>query len=166
MHKVIDSLYGGNLGCDSGSSIFDIASCLLQIEQQLLDWQRNLPSGLPLVQASDLAAWSDQEVTNVHRFRVILTLRYHNLRILAHRPVLVKFLDLLASRTSDYQQLSVLQQVGMDNVQTCIHSANSIIAIVGHIVNSHTSIRHLLGAWWFSLYYSELNLLLTLSVNI
>jgi len=155
MHKVIDSLYGGNLGCDSSSNIFDIDSCLAQIEQQLQDWQRNLPSVLSLVQASDLRAWSDQEVTNVHRFRVILTLRYHNLRILAHRSVLVKFLDLLASRTSDYQQLSLLQQVGMNNVKRCIHSANSIIAIVGHIVNPHTSLRHLLGAWWFSLYYSE-----------
>jgi len=157
MHKVIDSLYGGNLGCDSSSNIYDIASCLLQVEQQLLEWQRNLPSALPLVQASDLVSWSTQDVSNVERFRVILTLRYHNLRILAHRPVLVKFLDLLASRASDYHQLSMLQQVGIDSVQTCIQSANSIIAIVGHVVRSVSSLRKLLGAWWFSLYYSESN---------
>lgn len=157
MYKVIDSLYGGNLGCDNGSNIFDIASCLLQTEQQLLQWQRNLPPVLPIVLPTELAHWSDQDATLVLRFRVILTLRYHNLRILAHRPILVKFLDLLTSRSSDYNQLSMLQQVGIDSLQTCIQSASTIIAIVSHIVHSSEPQRGLLGAWWFSLYYSGSN---------
>lgn len=157
MYKVIDSLYGGNLGCDNGSNIFDIASCLLQTEQQLLEWQRNLPSILPLVLPAELAQWSDKDATLVLRFRVILTLRYNNLRILTHRPVLVKFLDLLASRTSDYNELSMLQQVGIDSLQTCIQSATAIISIVSHIVHSSGPQRDLLGAWWFSLYYSRSN---------
>lgn len=154
MYKVIDSLYGGNLGCDNGSNIFDIASCLLQTEQQLLEWQRNLPSALPIVLPSELPLWTDKDATTVLRFRVILTLRYQNLRILAHRPVLVKFLDHLASHSSDYQQLRMLQQVGVDSLQTCIQSASAIISIVSHIVHSTGPQRGLLGAWWFSLYYS------------
>lgn len=155
MHNVIECLYGGNLGCDSGSNIFDIASCLLQTEQQLLEWQRNLPSALPIIPLDEVTQWTNNSTNTVLRFRVILTLRYHNLRILTHRPVLVKFLDLLASRSSDYHQLSMLQQVGIDSLQTCVQSASTIVGIVSHIVHSSGSLRGLLGARWFTLYYGR-----------
>lgn len=40
------------------------------------------------------------------------------------------------------------------SIQTCIKSAEEIIAIV-HTVISATRAHDLLGAWWFTLYYSR-----------
>jgi hypothetical protein len=96
------------------------------------------------------------ETTLPLRFRVILTLRFNNIRILAHRPILVKFLDVIGGSESDTQELSILMQVGMDSVQTCVQSASTILEIVGYLVNAGDMRRTLLGAWWYTLYYSKL----------
>jgi hypothetical protein len=97
------------------------------------------------------------ETTLPLRFRVILTLRFNNIRILAHRPILVKFLDVIGGSESDTQELSMLTQLGMDSVQTCVQSASTVLEIVGFLVNAGEMRRTLLGAWWYTLYYSMLH---------
>lgn len=157
MYKVVDSLYGGNLGCESISDKSDIISSLRLTEQQLHEWQEDLPSILSLVQPDELPKEIQQQANNVLRFRIILSLRYHNLRILAHRPVLVKFLDLLSDDSFTDNELSVLQQDGIEIMQTCVQSAVTIVNIVSYAVHATGVQRPLLGAWWFSLYYSKQN---------
>ncbi|KIW01420.1 hypothetical protein, variant [Verruconis gallopava] len=151
--NIIDSLYGGNLGCGEISSVFDITSRLLHIEQELLEWQRTLPPDMTLVTHPELKR-VQTETSLPLRFRVILTLRFNNIRILAHRPILVKFLDVIGGSEGDTQELSMLTQVGMDSVQTCVHSASTILEIVGYLVNAGEMRRTLLGAWWYTLYYT------------
>ena len=153
--NIIDSLYGGNLGCGEHASVFDITSRLLHIEQELLEWQRTLTPDMALVTCAELKR-SQTETTLPLRYRVILTLRFNNIRILAYRPILVKFLDVIGGSEGDFQELGMLTQVGMDSVQTCVQSASTILEIVSYLVTAGDMRRTLLGAWWYTLYYCKL----------
>lgn len=105
----------------------------------------------------------DQSSSNFNyfswKFRVILTLRYLNLRVLLHRPVLVKFIAASRSPDRDLQDLKLLQQIGMNSMQIITESAMEIIDIVLRVVSEPGWKQSLLGAWWFSLYYSKIVLL-------
>lgn len=149
---VIDSLYGGNIGCDKPINL-DTISRIFQIEHQLVGWERTLPIDLKLIQSGDIPL-DEGGSRSSERFRVILSLRYHNLRILLHRPILVKFLDASGKPDSDHQELALLQQVGSNSIQICVKSCIEIISIVHIIVHSTGERRCSLGAWWFSLYYT------------
>ncbi len=124
------------------------------MEQQLVDWKRLLPPNMDLIRSQDLSS-EGEEPAESERFRIILTLRYHNLRILIHRLIVVKFLDMSGKNTTDDQQLALLQQIGSNSVQICVQSATEIISIVNLVVHAAGVRRTLLGAWWFSLYYSK-----------
>ncbi len=153
MWNVIDLSYGGNIGCDKPTSIFDTVARHFQMEQQLVEWERTLPLNLALRRSQDIP-WEEDDGHLLERFRVILTLRYHNSRILLHRPILVKFLDISGKPDSGGQELILLQQIGSNSVQSCVQSSMEIISIVNSIVHSTGKRRGNLGAWWFSLYYS------------
>lgn len=88
------------------------------------------------------------------KFRIILTLRYANYRLLLHRPILVRFLDACGGSQSDPQQLQLLHQLGLSSMQICADSTMQIIDLVYDIVHRSDKLPNLLGAWWFSLYYS------------
>lgn len=152
MCKTIDLLYSGNIACDIPASGFEIVGRLYQMEHQLLEWECTLPAHLSLRQSQDIPP--EEKADECERFRVLLTLRYHNLRILIHRPVLVKFLEIAGSSTADAQEIMILQQMGSNSVQRCVQSSMEIISIVNLIVHSLGIRRRFLGAWWFSLYYS------------
>lgn len=94
----------------------------------------------------------EHEVT---RLRVVLTTRFLNIRILTHRPLLCKFLEIIGSAHVDVQQLTVLRQVGANSIRTCAQSAVLLIDITQWALQHSESSRQLLGAWWFSLYYGR-----------
>lgn len=159
MWNVINLCYGGNIGCDRQMSVFDTVSRLFQMEQLLIEWKRQLPSSLTLRQSIDFLAVSsphDPIISSLERFPVILTLRYHNLRVLLHRPVMVKFLDITGTTGVglDTQELSLLQQIGSNSIQICVQSSMEIIGLVSTLVASTGLRRTWLGAWWFSFYYT------------
>lgn len=154
MGEIVDALYGSNLGVDPIDGVYETTSHTLRIEQQFHAWQQNLSPDTPLIQSGYLAP-SSQYSDNL-RFQVILTLRYLNVRILAHRPLLCQYLEALSNPTVHSQQLSMLRSVGTNSVQTCVESAMSIIRLMRSALDIPTSPRHLLGAWWFSLYYGGL----------
>ncbi|PVH98235.1 hypothetical protein DM02DRAFT_531617 [Periconia macrospinosa] len=152
MGEIVDDLYESNLGCDTSDNVFDVASQLLQFEQKFLAWQHSLPPTLTLVDSNFLSLEnSDQEIL---RYRFILTIRFLNVRILAHRPLLCKYLELLGTPRPDIQQLAVLMQVGVNSLRICAQSALMIITLMRAVLTFPDPPRHLLGAWWFSLYYT------------
>lgn len=107
-----------------------------------------------------LSIWSGESIiaNPFKRLTVILTLRYLNVRVLLHRQVLVKFLGLIRN---NYQPTSLLDkqlltQFGIGSLQACLESASNIISII-----YRTGKRsNLLGAWWFSSYYSKCTVIL------
>jgi hypothetical protein len=150
--EIIEVLYGNNLGCDASENLFDIASSLLQFEQKYIGWQRSLPASFSLV-VPGAQLFDGRGELNL-RFRLILTLRFLNVRILTHRPMLSKYLELIANPHSDMQQMAILKQIGANSMRICINSAVGVIKLVREVLAPQEPRSHLLGAWWFSLYYS------------
>lgn len=96
------------------------------------------------------------------KLRVVLTLRYLNIRVLLHRPILIKFLDIAYGGTPDWHpaannELPLLQSYGVVNLRKCLESSKEIIEIISTSVFAWGwRQRHsLLDVWWFSLYYSK-----------
>lgn len=160
MWDIINSSYGSNLGCDDSTNVIDTVSHLFKTEQQLIEWETSLPLPLGLRQAADVSAAAARPSSGaisplLEKCQIILTLRHHNLRILLHRPILVKFLSLVGRGNfdMDLQEMNLLQQLGSNSVRICVQSATEIIAIIHTIVTSPNLCRIWLGAWWFTLYY-------------
>jgi hypothetical protein len=123
------------------------------MENLLAQWVRTLPANMGLRNSREIPLEGhDAEI--LEQYKIILTLRYHNLRILVHRLVLVRFLDICGKVDRDEQDLTLLQQIGSNSIQICVQSSMEIISIVNTIVHSTGIRRGFLGAWWFSLYYS------------
>lgn len=131
---------------------------MFSLEQDLFSWERALPESVRLLSLDQMHHLRNTTASEFDlvalRFRIILTLRYSNFRVLLHRPVLVRFIDSCGRLQSDPQQLQLLQQLGLNSIQISMDSTMQIIDFIHDIVH-HTDYQHkLLGAWWFSLYYS------------
>ena len=99
----------------------DNISRILQLEQELASWERGLPPALILRPAAEIPpspAVEDHTVSSFEKFRIILTLRHHNLRILLHRPILESFLDIKGNDSLNEvsQNSSLLQQIGGNSI--------------------------------------------------
>lgn len=157
--NVLELLYGQNIGCDGPLPVSETVAHIFGLEQQLFSWERSLAHPLQLISSASIANLPhDQMSSNSQylslKFQVILTLRYLNLRVLLHRPILVKFITASRSPDRDPQDMRLLQQIGMNSLHICADSAMEIIDIVHHMVSEPGWKHSLLGAWWFSLYYS------------
>ncbi|KAK6074422.1 fungal specific transcription factor domain-containing protein [Seiridium cupressi] len=152
MWTVMDTLYACNVDPQTEESILTVASNILRIEQQFLEWESSLNPVLALIQAQELSF--NTTYTLARRLRVILTLRFHNLCILAYRPYLDFYLNKLGGQPVTNSGTSIFIQIGGRNVQTCFQSASTIIGIVHSITHSAGPSLKLLGAWWFTLYYT------------
>lgn len=148
----IDVLYECNIS-PPNDGVLPVASSILQIEHQLLEWQANLGPLSSLVTLDELR--NDGDFTMERRFRLILTLRYHNIRILAHRRMLDLYLASIERGQNYDGEDSMLKQVGQRSKGICFQSASELISIVDILEHSPEPKRGLLGAWWFTLYYSE-----------
>lgn len=152
MWAIIDRLYDCNIA-NPDNSVISIASQILQIEHQLLEWQASLPPLLSLTNPAEIR--NDNDFCLARRFRVILTLRRHNVHLLAHRRIFDLYLSSIEkSRGYDVHD-SMLVQVGERSKNVCLQTASELISIVNIITHSPHPKCELLGAWWFTLYYSE-----------
>lgn len=162
--NILDLLYGQNIGCDTPISVSETVAHIFSMEQHLFTWERSLHTSLQLVSATILNQMPLHQTSPSPqyfswKFRVILTLRYLNLRVLLHRPVLVRFIAASRYTDRDPQDLKILQQIGINSMQIVTESAMEIIDIVSRVVLEPGWKQSLLGAWWFSLYYSKGSLL-------
>jgi hypothetical protein len=102
----------------------------------------------------------DKELIICHRFSIVLSVRYNNLRILLHRRHLESLLKSLGTTEDDSNNADkrLLRQMSLNSVESCVDSAIAIISIVHCITLSTSWRRELLGAWNYSLYYSKYSL--------
>ncbi|KAF9887006.1 hypothetical protein FE257_010622 [Aspergillus nanangensis] len=168
MWSIIDLLYGQNLGCDAPLSVSETVAQVFSVEQHLFAWEKSLPDALRITTPAALKETNPELPGDSNffswKFRVILTLRYLNLRVLLHRPVLVRFIDACGGLQPDPQELRLLQQIGLNSMHICADSAMEIIDLVHQAVHE-TGWRHkVLGAWWFSLYYTFNSALVILGI--
>lgn len=150
--KVIDSIYGQNLGCDQPLGEMETITQVFRLEQELSEWEHSLVQ--PLCLRTPSTVLLDQESALDERFRVILTLRYLNLQILLHRPFLTRCLDMRGKSSSGNQTVRSADHMAASSIETCVRSSENMISIVHSVVSAKPSVE-LLGAWWFSLYFSK-----------
>ncbi|CAG9983774.1 unnamed protein product [Clonostachys byssicola] len=149
---IIQDLYGSNIGVKDASEVEDIASTIIQVERQLTNWQMSLPDSMKLVAIQDLQA---AEGNVLHwKFRVILSLRYHSIHILCHRPILKHYMELIDDQKNSSG--ATLQHIGQLSKTACLNSARAIIGLVSTCTASSGDDggSAYLGAWWFTLYYT------------
>ena len=172
MYRIIDTCYGQNLGLEDLQSDSDLFAHVVRVEAELEAWKAQLALNnlsvydTPLVPQDLSGIEADDKISA--RYTVVLSVRYHNLQILLHRPILEKLLETCGGgrRSQPANQPSILPsssassstaklvQMGLGSVEACIHSAQAIISIVHTIVLAEGPRRDLLGAWNFSLFYT------------
>lgn len=160
LYTILDSCYGQNLGFDAPLSPADSIPYLLEGQRQLDEWRLHLLPSLGLqvwdgpISAEDLERLDEGSIQQ-HRFNIVLSMRYNNLRILLYRHRLESFLETFWSTESTAtHDMRPLRQMDLGSVESCVESAVSIISIVHCVATSSAWRRDLLGAWNYSLYYS------------
>lgn len=162
LYTIIDQLYGQNLGYEDEISISNTITRLFPIEGSLIDWERTLTGDLGIIQPEEVAQRLGQQNPPSPpdldlKLRMVLTLRYLNVRLLLHRTVLLRTLESNAAAGTVLHEIALLQQVGPNSIRTCLDSAVHTLDLVYVTLTSPGSHREMLGAWWFSLYYSKLS---------
>lgn len=155
-YKVIGTLYGHNLGCEELPPETKVVSDILNLEQQLNDWRYNLLPPLYLRSASNLPHQEHVQDKATERFRIILSLRCLNLQLLIYRPMLTTSLSKCStSPNGTGQRHGSLNHMQLTFNRTQIQTAEDIIEIIYAVLTDPGLGRDLIGAWWFTLYYSE-----------
>ena len=140
---------------------------LVTFEAKLTHWKSTLPSQLalePWLDSSPRRREQSRYQQVFSRLSVVIRLRYLNARILLHRTILDRMLKAMASyeRGSDPVHAPFLDNVASDSLEICQDCAMEIIAIV----DATSRTKALLGAWWFSIYYSKYLMLTWLTSSI
>ncbi|KAJ5220557.1 transcriptional regulatory protein GAL4, partial [Penicillium chermesinum] len=160
MYRIIDSCYGQNLGLDETRSDSDLLTVILKGEEQLHAWKSSLASLQMSLYTEPIGKDTLQNMKSsnkiLHRFTIVLSVRYHNLNILLHRPSLEKFLDVCGRGASNNEHASqcMIQHFGIASIEKCVLSAMTVISIVRTVVLAEGWQRDLLGAWNYSLFYT------------
>lgn len=152
---ILADMYGQNMNDNCDLAPDHLIECVVKYEQKLSNWQYELPHDLqsrPWKHDSGEAPvlWGNDQLSK--RFSTILRLRFLNARLLLHRPILYVFLKGFM-RSVSYKS-SFLARCANQSIAACNTIATEIITIV-HELSRQPS---LLGAWWFSAYYSELSI--------
>ncbi|KAF6805726.1 fungal specific transcription factor domain-containing protein [Colletotrichum sojae] len=151
---VIDELYESNIGSSATVPLANIVSTVIHVGQKFVTWQASLPPSMRLVDPVEVC--NGVENTMSLKYRVILTLRYHNVHILSHRPILDRCLQSLDGSSHSAQESAALQQGWYLSKEACLASAENIIRLVEacKAFSDQQPAVSLLGAWWFSLYFT------------
>jgi hypothetical protein len=157
MGKSIDLLYDRNLGADDRIPNYELITSVLRMRNSLEQWVEQLPAHMRLIQAQNGITQLGKD-PSINRSRTILSLQYHNIRLLVHRVVLVRLCDCLDDLEAHGYDSLCLRDIAWSTVHIALESATEIIDIVRTVVESQGVRRGLLGAWWFTLYYSPSNL--------
>lgn len=154
MGKSLINQYGANLE-NADSNPDDMASLKAsgELRKMLQMWEASLPSHLSLCDPESTIL---SQHTPLNRFRVILTLRYHNLGILIHKPLLSATIrHLFRAGSAATGSPPYLIQLAMAEAHECIRAAQLTIDIVHSIITADPTSKNNLGAWFFTLYYGE-----------
>ncbi|KAH7399180.1 C6 transcription factor [Phaeosphaeria sp. MPI-PUGE-AT-0046c] len=152
MSKSLVKQYGANMEHDELEPD-ELASLQAsgEFRKLLRSWSSQLPPHLRLCEPGTETLY---EKTQINRLRVILTLRYHNVGILIHRPLLSTAIrNIFHVDMPSNQALPYLMQPVMAEAQECLQSAESTIEIVHAVLATDPSSKNNLGVGFFTLYY-------------
>lgn len=149
--KIIEEIYFNNLGPSS-----DTVECgatlvkVLEIDGELLSFANDLPADMRLIDETELTDLSSENELSPLRFRIILTLRYLNARMLLHRSALSCFLEHI-SMEPVVARTKFQNSINQASLEVCVEVAFTALTII-----SKAMLReHMLPIWWWSVYFGE-----------
>ncbi|KAH8812212.1 fungal-specific transcription factor domain-containing protein [Xylogone sp. PMI_703] len=144
---IISDLYGQNLN-NANLKTSSLLGKILELEQRLLQWERHLPPPLEVLTTNPALEEIDSNVTTGF-LNITLTLRYHNIRSLLHRPILMKFLDHVSSPIEEDSEYEFLDQFGQESLDMCKSSAIKTITLIHNF-----DVRALWpsASWWIGFF--------------
>ncbi|RYP14197.1 hypothetical protein DL765_006558 [Monosporascus sp. GIB2] len=151
MWKILANLFGHNLGYKDLSET-GLITQIFQLEQELNEWQLSLPEFLQLRTSLTLPEETPPNL-NIEQFRIILTLRYLHTQLLLHRPALSRLLQTCFADNGSKEPKAFNTQMYKNFYRPCVRAAEEIISITHKVITQKPLGKHLLGAWWFTLYY-------------
>lgn len=161
MGEALEHLYDQNLGLRTRLPTGESLNRISKLRWKLAQWQDNLPSCLQIIIPQE--SLDDVPLTvGTTRFRVLLSLRFLGARILILRPVLSQFLDFSGMTASNEHQSEWLRNSGAVLLADLVRACGDILQISKSILAGSRNDQNLLGAWWFSCYYSMRTLVLTM----
>lgn len=158
MGDALDRLYDQNLGFPSTPQTSDVLDQISRLCWKLAQWQDTIPLDLRTIDP-DMETLDDVPLTaGTTRLRVLLSLRYLGTRVLILRPVLGQFLALrqgVAATASNKHQAEWLWSSGVTYLADLVRTCRTVFQISKSILVGSRNDQNLLGAWWFSCYYSR-----------
>lgn len=164
VHESIEKLYGSNIVYDMPSQLSKtMMTSVLELQQKLSSWRYSLPKGLVILTAANIPTIGELPVPTYWRQCIILTLRYYNTKTLLYRPFTFAELEkgcnpIDMSTTGPSVQQAMVPEVEELPVQfqalcrqEARKSAEEITTVLYKVVHN----PNLLGAWWYTLDYSE-----------
>jgi hypothetical protein len=159
MGDALERLYDQNLGLRPRLPMSESLNQISKLRWELAQWQDNLPSCLQIIASQDTL--DDVPLTvGTTRLRVLLSLRFLGARILILRPVLSQFLDFPGMTFSNEHQSEWLRNSSAVLLADLVRTCGDILQISKSILAGSRNDQNLLGAWWFSCYYSMHTLVL------
>jgi len=150
----VEQLYDQNLGFRPALPASEVLGQISQLCWKLAKWQDSLPACLKVIATRDTVDTLPPTLETT-RLRVLLSLRYLGTRILVLRPVLQQFfLDLAGTATSNEHQSKWLQSSGAALLADIVRTCSDILHISKNILAASRNNQNILGAWWFSCYYT------------
>lgn len=153
MGDALERLYDQNLGLRARLPMSETLNQVSKLRWELAQWQDNLSPSLQIITSQE--AVDDVPLTaGTMRLRVLLSLRFLGARIFILRPVLSQFLDLPGMTASNEHQVDWLRNSGAVLLADLVRTCGDILQISKNILSGSRNDGNLLGAWWFSCYYS------------
>jgi hypothetical protein len=145
--NTIEKVYQNNVESPIDFSFPDLLRRIFEIEAAIVQWKCELPSSLSLFQTPNIAGLSQKPTHPPKRIAVILSLRYHYVRSLLHRPILDWTLHRAGQGTAATSEL--LHDTQNQTAGLCIQSSLVSINLICQAVEE----EGLLPVWWMSVYY-------------
>ncbi|KAL2702134.1 hypothetical protein AAEP93_006432 [Penicillium crustosum] len=153
MGDALEHLYDQNLGFRTHLPMSETLNQISKLRWELAQWQDTLPPSLQIITSQE-AVYDVPLTAGTMRLRVLLSLRFLGARILILRPVLSQFLDLPGTTASNEHQAEWLRNSGAVLLADLVRTCGDILQISNNILSGSKTDGNLLGAWWFSCYYT------------
>lgn len=157
MGRAVDRLYGQNLGSITSVSMSETLSKVSDLLSQLDKWQDKLPGHLKAISSSEDMLENSSASLETTRLRVLLSLRYLGARILVLRKILSHFFSSSGTKTPNEHLSEWLLDSSFPLIADLVRACMGVFQISKDLLTASMNNLNLLGAWWFSCYYSMIS---------
>ncbi|KIW35828.1 uncharacterized protein PV06_11769 [Exophiala oligosperma] len=151
IRDITKRLYYDNVGSPPPLSCAETLTETFNLSYKLSEWHGNVPRALRPGEGLE-KQYTRHQPLETRRLQVALSFRYSGACILLHRPILQKLWDFNSDSTS--LELTLLKGTGFLSLRSCMDTCRDAIQVGTSIVKEINRQTNLLGAWWFTTYYT------------